>query len=210
MVIDHNHPIYRARWNSFGLDRFNGAFFYSKEIVKLIIPRIKTDRHWLTINTYSVGADHCVVFVHNNKHPENYNWLKRYKDLILVCGVPDTCKKVAHLGKTIYLPLSVDVSDVLKYRIEKMKDVAFAGRLEKAKGLDGVDKLAGLPRTRLLAEMAKYRRIYAVGRTAIEAKILGCEILPYDSRFPDPGVWKILDSRDAAKILQKELDRIDG
>jgi hypothetical protein len=61
----------------------------------------------------------------------------------------------------------------------------------------------------LLREMAKYRRVYAVGRTAIEAKILGCEVLPYDQRFPDPSIWKVLDSMDAAKMLQRLIDKID-
>ena len=210
VIIDHDHPVYRSKWNNSGPNRFNGAFFYSKEIVKYIIPLVKTDRSWLTINTHGIGTDHCIVFIHNNKHPENYNWLRRYKDLILVCGVPETCSKVAHLGKTIYLPLSVNVADVAKYRCKKTKEIAFAGRLEKSCGVSGCDFLSGLPRTRLLPAMAQYKKIYAVGRTAIEAKILNCEVLPYDPRFPDPSVWKVLDCKDAAKILQRELDKIDG
>ena len=210
MIIDHNHPAYRARWNNAGAGKFNGAFFYSKEIVKNIIPNVRTDRNWVTINIPGFAPDHSIVFIHNNKHPWNYNWLENYEDLILVCGVPETCEKVAHLGKTIYLPLSVDVEDVAKYRCEKTKEIAFAGRLDKARVLSGVDMIGGLPRTKLLPEMAKYRKIYAVGRTAIEAKILNCEVLPYDQRFPDPKLWRIVDNSEAAKILQRELDRIDG
>ena len=61
----------------------------------------------------------------------------------------------------------------------------------------------------LLAEMAKYKRVYAVGRSAIEAKILGCKVMPYDERFPDPGRWQILDTRDAARMLQNKLNSID-
>ena len=57
--------------------------------------------------------------------------------------------------------------------------------------------------------MAEYEQIYAVGRTAIEAKILGCEVLPYDVRYPDPRMWKVIDNKDAAKLLQKKLDVID-
>ena len=52
--------------------------------------------------------------------------------------------------------------------------------------------------------------MYAVGRSAIEAKCLGCRIKPYDKRFPDPRIWKVVDNKDAAKILQRELDKIDG
>lgn len=216
MIIDHNDPEFRQRWQSKGANRFNGAFFYSKEIVKFIIPNVKTDRNWITINTLGKGFDHSIVFCHNNLEPERYRWLKKYKDQVLVCGVPSTCEKLKDLGKTIYLPLSVNVEDVASYRIclcDKDKDVAFAGRPSKANGAKfqhGTDMLTNLPRTRMLRAMARYRKIYAVGRLAIEAKILGCEVLPYDPRFPDPNIWQILDSKDAAKILQKELDKIDG
>ena len=213
MIINHDHTAYRSTWEVQGNNKWNGAFYYSKEICKYIIPRVRTDRNWVTINTKGVGCDYAIVFVHNNLHPENYQWLSKYKDLVLVCGVKSTMKKVQHLGEVVYLPLSVDVEYVEKFKREKTKDCAFAGRPSKKQGAilpAGCDVLAGMPRTRLLPQMAKYRTIYAVGRTAIEAKILGCKIAPYDRRFPSPNIWKILDCRDAAKILQKELDRIDG
>ena len=57
--------------------------------------------------------------------------------------------------------------------------------------------------------MSKYKKIYAVGRTAIQAKLLGCEIGVYDERFPDPNFWKIVDCKAAAKILQDKLNEID-
>ena len=69
--------------------------------------------------------------------------------------------------------------------------------------------VCGLEHDELLRRMAKYKYVYAVGRTAIEAKILGCEVLPYDPRFPDPSVWQILDNKDAAKILQEAIDEIE-
>ena len=58
--------------------------------------------------------------------------------------------------------------------------------------------------------MARYRNVYAIDRVAIEAKVLGCSVLPYDRRFPDPNFWEVIDSRDAAKMLQGILDDIDG
>ena len=67
-----------------------------------------------------------------------------------------------------------------------------------------------MKRQDMLPIMARYRRAYAVGRTAIEARILGCDVLPYDPRFPDPSVWKVVDNREAAAMLQKILDGIDG
>ncbi len=66
-----------------------------------------------------------------------------------------------------------------------------------------------LPREELLPEIAKYKECYAIGRTAIEAKILGCEIKVCDSRYPDPNFWQVLDNKEAAKMLQNELDKID-
>lgn len=213
MIIDHNFPEYRKRWQTKGANRFNGAFFYSKEIVKLIIPNVETDRNWITINTLGYGLDHSIIFVHNNLEPERYNWTKKYKDIIFVCSLESTCKKIARLGKTIYLPLSIDTKDVMKYRCEKDKEVAFAGRPSKrtlGKIPLNCDYLMNIPRAQMLRAMARYRKIYGVGRIALEAKCLGCEVLPYDYRFPDPSIWKVLDSRDAAKILQKKLEMIDG
>ena len=73
-----------------------------------------------------------------------------------------------------------------------------------------VDFIEGIPRDQMLDEMAKYKRVYAVGRTAIEAKVLGCEVLPYDPRFPDTDRWKVLDNRDASVILQRMINEIDA
>lgn len=214
MIIDHTNPIYAKKRAAKLTGGWNGAYYYSKEIVKNIIPYVDTDRNWITINIPEAGAfDHSIVFIHNNLHPDYYLWLKKYKDLILVCGVPETCEKVAHLGTPIYLPLSVDVAQVEKYKVDvKTKDVAFVGRQPKRKGITfpkNTDFLEELPRKILLERMADYRHVFAVGRTAIEAKILGCNILAYDPRFPDTDFWQILDNRDAAKILQAKLEEID-
>ena len=56
--------------------------------------------------------------------------------------------------------------------------------------------------------MATYKYIYGVGRVALEAMALGCKVLPYDPRFPDPMFWELIDNKDAAKILQRKLNRI--
>ena len=221
MIFDHNHPFYRARLDMLGDNKYNGAFYYSKEIIKNIIPLVKTDRNWITVNIPQsncvpqfepCGADHSIVFIHNNMHPENYEWLSRYDDLILVCGIPETVEKMSHLGKAIYLPLSIDVEDVQRHVRSKTKEVAFVGRKSKRKGIEfppDVDIVEGLPRDELLDVMAEYENVYAVGRTAIEAKALGCQIIPYDERFPDASIWQVLDNKDAAQILQEKLNEID-
>lgn len=213
MIINQDHPKYREKWNRIGKGRFNGAFYYSKEICKYIIPLVKTDRNWITINIKGIGCDHAIVFIHNNLRPDHYDWLKNYNDLVLVCGVPETCAKVAHLGQPIYLPLSIHVDEVKKYRCEKTKQVAYVGRKHKRQGITfpiETQFIEGLPRTRFLKEVAKYKQVYAVGRSAIEAKVLGCEILSYDERFPDPSRWKVVDCSEAAEMLQRQLDMIDG
>lgn len=223
MIINHNHPLYHARWLGSGINKYNGAYYYSIEICKNIIPNVNTDRNWITINIpiqnnvpqfgARCGCNHSIVFIHNNLHPEYYDWLKKYDDLVLVCGIPDTCDKVAHLGTPIYLPLSVDVAEIKRFKKEKTKESAYVGR--KAKRIDKifsepVDFIEGLPRDQLLSAMAEYKKVYAVGRTAIEARVLGCEIGVYDSRFPDSSIWKVIDNSDAVDILQKRIDEIDG
>lgn len=213
MIIDHRHPVYQMRLAMSGKNKHNGAYYYSREITKNIIPNVKTDRNWITVNVKGAGCDHATVFIHNNLHPKNYEWLKQYKDLVLVCGIPETVEKVKHLGKAIYLPLSVDVDYVKQFAAEKTKETAFVGRAVKAKGIDlpeEIDFLSGLPREELLKRMAEYKTVYAVGRCAIEAKVLKCKLKAYDPRFPKVSFWKIVDNKDAAKMLQKALDEIDG
>jgi hypothetical protein len=213
MIIDHTNLMYLKKWEYAREHRFNGAYYYSKEIVKNIIPRVKTDRNWVTINVPGAACHHSVVFIHDNLSPfKSYLWLNNSRDLVLVCGVEETMNKVRHLGTPVYLPLSVDVPYVSQFKTEKTKDTAYVGR----KGKPGTEKLpkdidyiSGLPRVELLKELAKYKKVYAVGRCAIEARVLGCEILPFDERYPDPSVWKILDNKMAAKMLQLELDKID-
>lgn len=218
MIIDHTHPIYKKRRQNAGNNKYNGAYYYSKDIVNQIIPNIVTDYNWITVNIPELAKtdldlNHSIVFIHNNLQPNAYQWLRKYHDLILVCGVPSTMEKVQFFGTPIYLPLSIDVGRVLKYKvIHKTKDMAFAGRLNKLNNRvpKNCDILSGMPRYKLLSEMAKYKKIYAVGRTAIEAKILDCTIGVYDERFPDPNFWQVLDCYDASKILLRKINQIKG
>lgn len=218
MIIDHTHPVYKQKRDKLSqAGRENGAYYYSREIVKNIIPLVDTDRNWITVNLEGVGCDHSIVFVHNNKNASRYEWLKQYKDLILVCGVPETCEKVAHLGTPIYLPLSIDVDYVKQFAVpkEERHGSAFVGRPIKRKyeGVelpDGIDIIEGVKREDMLPMMARYEYIYAVGRTAIEAKAMGCKLKAYDPRYPKVSLWKVVDNKKAAKILQDKLDEIDN
>ena len=120
--------------------------------------------------------------------------------------------------KVIFLPLSIDVDYVKQFKTKKTKDAAFAGRLAKLNQAvpqerraipKDIDILGGLEREELLKAMAPYRTIYAVGRTAIEAKCLGAKIGIYNNLCPE-GIWDVIDNSEAAWILQRKLDKIDG
>ena len=219
MIIDHTHPLYARKRNHMTKDgKYNGAYYYSREIVKNIIPNVKTDRNWITIRLpeMKVHPDHSIVFIHNNRNPNYYRYLKDYKDCIMVCSLKSTADNLSFYGRTIYLPLSVDVKAVEKYKVKKKtKEIAYAGRKLKLKYPNNrvpkdVDVLSGMPQSTLLKEMAKYKTIYASGRTAIQAKILECKVLPHETNFPDSRFWQVLDNREAAKILQDKLNIIDG
>ena len=219
MIIDHTHPLYAKKRNNMARkgDKYNGAYYYSKEIVKNIIPNVKTDRNWITIRLPEMKEhpDHSIIFIHNNRNPNYYEYLREYKDCILVCGLPSTAENVGFFGKAIYLPLSVDVKAVEKYKVkEKTKDKAYAGRSIKlyyatSSMPKDIDILCDMPQSKLLREMAKFKTIYATGRTAIQAKILNCHVESHDTRFQDASIWKVFDNRDAAKMLQEMLDEID-
>lgn len=207
-IYSHESPMYQNNIHQ------NGAYWYSKELVRNIIPNVKTERPWVTIKLGDFCLDHAIYFVHNNIHPELYNHIRKYKDVVLVVGVPETVEKVKHLADhVIYLPLSVDLDDVIRWERPKDKFCCYAGRKDKpgVEKLDPsvVDILADMPRDMMLSEMARYRYCFAVGRTAIEARCLGCMVLHFDDRFPDPRVWQIVTNQEAAAILQRKLDAID-
>ena len=214
MIIDHTDPKYILRRDAIGKHRYNGAYYYSKEIVKNIIPAVDTDRNWITVRVPGAGYDHSIIFVHDNVAFERtYDYMREYDDVIYVVSLPDMVERAEKFGKTILLPMSVDVKYVKSFKTKKDRDTAFAGRDEWRGGLtlpEGTDLVEMLPREEFLSQMARYKNVYAVCRVAIEAKVLGCKVLPFHPRFPDPDEFKILDNAEAAKILQKQLDEIDG
>lgn len=185
MILDHTEPNYVKKRNSLVEgNKFNGAYYYSREIVKNIIPHVKTDRNWITVRLADIPIpDHSIVFIHNNRNPNYYEFLRNYKDLILVCGLERTVENMQYFGKAIYLPLSIDVEYVKRFRVEeKTKEMAFAGRLIKISKMyhapvpKECDILTNMSQHRLLQAMADYKKVYCTGRTALQAKVLGCEI----------------------------------
>lgn len=203
-----------------GRGMHNGAYYYSKEIVENIIPNVKTDRPWDTLGMKAVGSkDHAIVFIHSNINLEKvYKWLEKYKDQIYVVSAKHVYDWfVEHGKKTIYLPLSVDVEYVKQFKTRKTKGTCYSGNRWKFKRADEDKNIPkdvdfppeNLPREELLKFIAPYEDLYAIGRCAIEGMILGCKIRPFFWRYMDPSIWKILDNRDAAKLLQRALDMIE-
>lgn len=223
-IIDTTNPNYIAyckvhHQNNKG--HFNGAYYYSKEIVKNIIPNVETDRPWDTLGMRSLHtSDHSIVFIHHNiNHEKVYRWLRRYEDLVVVCATPITYNWAKSLvgSHAVFLPLSIDVDYVKQFIAPKTKDTCYMGnrwsfkRKYEEQLPPGVDfPPQNLPREELLEWVAPYRKCYAIGRCALEAKALGAEILPFYPVFPDPSYWKVIDNKEAAKMLQEALDQIDG
>lgn len=222
-IIDTTDPNYKAYCKIFhpnGAGAHNGAYYYSQEIVKNIIPNVQTWRPWDTLGMkFLRSADHAIVFIHHNlDHDKVYDWLRKYKDLVYICS---THTSVAWAmgqpnGSVVHLPLSIDIEYVKQFRAKKTKKACYAGNLWKFKEPDikkyipeGTDfPPKNLPREELLKFIAPYRTCYAIGRTALEAKALGCKVKNCDSRY-EGTEWTLIDNRDAAKILQESLDLLD-
>lgn len=218
-IIGADHPKYIERRSKLKTGQYNGAYYYSQEIVNNIIPHVATHRPWDTLGMKGVGTyDGAIVFIHHNINMDKvYSWLKEYKDLVLIVSSPYTLEWAEENGyKAIYVPLSIDTEYVRKFKTKKTKDTCFCGNIwsfrkdEISETIpEGVDfQPKNICREELLKFMAPYKKVYAIGRCALEAKCLGAELLQCYKKF-DVEHWELLDNREAAKILQLELDRID-
>lgn len=223
-IIDTTHPnytVYKKLFMPKGNGAHNGAFYYSQEIVKNIIPNVQTDRPWDTLGMKMMrSVDHAIVFLHHCLDWDRvYSWLDRYKDQIFVCSTQPTYEwALSKKKQAIFLPLSIDVEYVKQFQSPKTKRACYAGnrwafkREDEDKNIpDYVDfPTPNIPREEMLKFISEYRELYAIGRCALEGLALGCKIKPFYHVYPDPSYWKLLDNKDAAKILQRELDRLDG
>lgn len=223
-IIDTTDPNYIAYCKIFhpkGSGAHNGAYYYSQEIVKNIIPNVKTNRPWDTLGMRLLRTnDHAIVFIHHNlNHDKVYGWLKRYKDLVYVCSTKASLLWAIDQpnGDAVLLPLSIDTEYVSRFKTEKTKEACYAGNLWKFKEPDiakyvpeGTDfPPKNLPREELLKFIAPYKICYAIGRTAIEASCLGCEVRNCDSRYEGVS-WPVMPNQEAAQILQSHLDTLDN
>lgn len=223
-IIDTTDPNYIAYCKIFhpnGEGAHNGAYYYSQEIVKNIIPNIQTWRPWDTLGMkFLKSYDHAIVFLHHCLNWERvYHWLRRYKDQVLVCSTMPTLEwaKTVYSAHPVLLPLSIDVEYVKQFKTKKTKRACYAGNRwafkredEKVNIPNYVDfPPPNMPREEMLKWVAEYREIYAIGRCALEGKALGCKIKPFYHIYPDPSYWRLLDNKDAAEYLQEQLDILD-
>ena len=221
MIIDHTHPEYIELRKATGKGKYNGCYYYSREIVKNIIPNVKTWRGWNTVGKDVKGMqDHMIVFLHDNSTPWHYEWLHKYKDLVLACSSKYTALSVAYSGHVVMLPMSIDTEYVKRFKAKrKTKDTCFVGNVWVRDNMtdpdsvfipDNTDFLSGMGRVHLLKELAKYRHCIAIDRCAQEATVLGCDVHRPETRYGcDYVKGGYLDNREAAKMLQAELDKID-
>ena len=210
MIFSHLSPEY----TELKLPHDNGAYWYSKDLLERIVPNIKTERDWMLINVKNQCTDRAIVFVHECRDFDYYDWLKPYKDLILVCSHPivvENLIKKFPKYHIIYLPLSIDLDYVTKFKVKrKTKKEAFFGRIskcpEKLMKDENIAKICGDNREELLKEVAKYKTIYANGRCAVEAKALGCKII---NPYGEVREVNVIDNKQVIAELQRLIDEID-
>ena len=218
IIIGTNNFQYRSYRKVFNSGKYNGAYYYAKEIEENIIPLVKTDRNWDLLGMkFTAHYAHSIVFIHHNlSFNETYKFLNKFDDQILVVSSWKTYSAAHDAGfKVIFVPLSIDIGYVQKFSTAKTKEACYAGNKWKFKEKDlarfvpdTVDcPEKDLPREKLLEFIAPYKKCYAIGRCALEARALGCEIMKCDSRY-EPDDFPLLDNKDAAKILQEELDKL--
>lgn len=213
MIINHEDPNY----TKIGLKHNNGAYYFSKEICENIIPKVKTDRNWVTVNSENQCMDHSIVWIHNNERPDHYDYLENYKDLVLICVFISTLKEMINRhphAHCIYLPLSIDTKYVKQFKAKKKtKNICYFGRTIKAPEdiikNDKIDKIMGEDRDKLLKEVAKYKTVYACDRCAMEAKALGCKVIPCYKEYNQGDKFEVIDNTETAKNLQRLLNEID-
>lgn len=216
-IFSHLSKEYIEYCKKYNINTNNGAYYYSKEIYNNIIPHIKTKRNWVLLNIPGCCYDNSIVFIHNNKNPERYEWLKEYKNLILICSNINTLKfMIEMMPKThcILIPLSIDTKYVEQFKVKrKTKDTAYFGRLEKCPSEiladSTIDKIYGVNREKILKTVAKYKNVYSIGRCALEAKCLNCKVKSHRGEYKNID-FKLLDNSEIIPLLQRLINEIDG
>ena len=216
-IFSHLSPEYVEYCQINNIIPDNGAFYYSREILDNIIPKIKTKRNWVLVNIPGCCYDNSIVFIHNNKNPERYWWLENFKNLVIVCSNYKTLRFMCELFPKfhcILIPLSIDTEYVKQFKAKrKINKTAYYGRLEKCPQEiledETIIKIYGKDREKNLKEVAKYKTVYSIGRCQLEAKCLGCKVISHEGEYENI-YWNLLDNKDVILELQRLLNEIDG
>ena len=205
-------------------DPENGLNSYTHLIEDKMAPLLNTERPIDSMGLSALrSADHAIVFIHHNLSPDtHYDWLHKYRDLVLVTGIPATYSLLQFAFPEpdyhiILQPVPVDTDYISQFKAKHTLHYAYAGNPYDFKQSDlhhflppDTPMLTGLPHDQLLREMSLYKYIYAVGITAVEAQVLGCKLKQCDSRFPNPELtFPVTDYKDAVQNIQTHLDFID-
>lgn len=217
IILGTDSPKFTA-WRSTQISgQNNGAYWYAKELEKIILPKLKMKLFVVTSGAGLYKAHEipngAVAVCHDNRSPwKSYKHLFG-KNILWICSKPSTVDLMtAHGENACYVPLSINTKYVKKFTKEKTKDIAFVGNAwgfkdEYLRSLPKeIDQLSDMGRTKLLREMAKYKRVIAEGRCLMEAQVLGakCEVPKYkdlEAVFVEP-----LDSRDAIVYWKEALE----
>ena len=219
VTIHYNDVNYVRKWADLPSGKFNGAYYYSRDIEEHLAPLLTTKRPINVLGTICCGGvDHMVVFIHNYLNPKAYGWLKRYNDVIVVSSDYNVEDEILKNHKVIHLPLSVNVEEIAKHKVKKKtKDACYMGNQWVFKKQElaelvppEVHRFGEMEREKLWDIVAEYKYAYAIGLCAIEARVLGCRLKMSRYRYPDPeGKFKVFDLREAAVCLQEAIDIIE-
>ena len=95
----------------------------------------------------------------------------------------------------------------------KSRKYAYYGRKEKCPQDiledETVDKIFGNDRDECLKLVAKYKNVFAIGRCALEAKCLGCNVLSHAGEYENVD-FEVKDNKEIIPELQRLINEIDG
>lgn len=177
IVYDHEYPSWRDRYNRLG--RTNGAYTYSRDIVKWHLPIWKdilgpND----SISTCGKVSGSTVQYIHERSHgdlsKETKLFVTTYKDIADALG-----------DRGLWIPNTIDASALPAHK--PTKDWVYYGNIigDKRKAFDrlrvtGFDTVSGVKDQReALSRVSQYRYGIGVGRCALEMMEMGLKVMIY-------------------------------
>ena len=187
IIYGTQSPVYKAYRSGSLRGKNNGAYFYPLEIENDILADFKhLDLLVITAAALRYNPRHIpngsIVICHDYTRPLITYAKFLNKDILWICSSEKAVKQFTDKNeRAVFIPLSIDVDYVKKFKTTKTKDNAFVGNVwsykqEYVNGLEDVDIITELPRDELLKQMAQYKHVIAEGRCQMEALALGCKV----------------------------------